>query len=108
MIAETMLPAAPVTTNDRVGAELGIPPSASRAPSSARAGNGTSRKADAAAQAVDAADLDAAGVAQGLLDQQVGHGRGLAAGGEVDGLDQGVGALLLVGLGEAGDRAAER
>ena len=53
------------------------------------------------------ADLDAAGVEQGLLDQRVGQGAGLAADGEVDRLDQDARLLLLVGLGEPDDRSAE-
>ncbi len=46
---------------------------------------------DGEALSVVIADLDHPGVAQGLGDQQIGQGRGLAAGSEVDDLDQGLG-----------------
>ena len=57
---------------------------------------------------VDTADLDTAGVEQGLLDQLRGDRLGLATLGEVDRLDERVGTLLLVRLGESDDRPAER
>ena len=60
------------------------------------------------APAVGVADLHATGIAQRLVDQHVGQRRRLPADGEVDGLDERVGALPLVRLGEPGDRAAQR
>ncbi len=66
------------------------------------------QQGDAEASPVDAADLDASGVAQGLLDEQVGHGGRPPVDREVDRLDEGARALLLVGLGEAGHRTTER
>ena len=106
VIAETMLPAAPVTSTTESDVS-GIPASVSRG---ARRSAGRERlleQGDAEATTVDPADLDASGVAQGLLDEQVGDGGGPAVDRQVDRLDQGIGALLLVGLGEAGHRAAE-
>ena len=66
---------------------------------------GARGEADAPAPTVGVADLDAAGVSQRLRDEQVRDGRGLGVERQVDRLDQRVGALALVGLGEPGDRA---
>ena len=65
---------------------------------------GTLGEAHAPAPPVGPADLDASGVSQRLLDEQLRHGRGLGVDRQVDRLDQRVGALALVGLGEPGDR----
>ena len=63
---------------------------------------------DRQAQAVVAADLDDAGIGQGLRHERLRHLGRRHARREVDDLHQRVGALALVGLGEAGDRPAER
>ena len=82
MIADTMLPAAPVTTNTvSVGGQRG----------GSRASRSRCEQADRPAQPVGVADLDGARIAQGLFDRRVGERRGLAAGLEVDGLDERVG-----------------
>ncbi len=73
---------------------------------SLREGRFDERHAESAT--VGTSDLDAAGVAQRLFDQLLGDRRGLAALGQIDRLDGGVGALLLVRLGEADDRSAQR
>ena len=52
------------------------------------------------------ADLDHAGIAKGLLDQNLGQRRGLAAGREVDSLDECVGTLASERLDESGHGAA--
>ena len=91
-----MLPAAPVMRNTSSGL-------------SSRAGSCAGRllgEPDGPAQALGVADLDGAGVAQRLLDERVGERGGLARGGEVDGLDQGVRPLAAQRLREAGDGAA--
>ena len=97
VIAEVMLPAAPVTTN-----------TVSRRERARRVGGrllGEARRSSAASSRV--ADLDRARVAQRLVEQRVRQLGGLAPGREVDDLDQRLGALALVGLGEAGDGAAD-
>ena len=66
VIAETMLPAAPVTTKTE-SAPSTMPRRGTASPSSA--GNGASTKADAEALVVEAADLHAARIEQRLLDQ---------------------------------------
>ena len=65
-------------------------------------------QADGPAQAGCVADLDGARVALGLLEEEVGELLRSSARLEVDGLHESVGALALVGLGEAGDGAAHR
>ena len=63
-------------------------------------------QADRPAQVLGVTDLDRAGIAQGLLDQEVGERRLLVARTEVHGLDQRALALARERLGEAGDGAA--
>ena len=99
VIAVTMLPAAPVMAKTVSG------------PSSMPAGVGAEsdlpqRHRPPLAGAV--ADLDRAGVAQGLLDEQVGHRFRGRAHGDVDRLHQRVGVLAPERLGEAGHGAAHR
>ena len=62
---------------------------------------------DGVAGILEVADLDHAGVAQRLGNEQVGRAGCLAARLEVDHLHQGVAPLALVGLRETGHRAAE-
>ena len=100
VIADTMLPAAPVTR------KTGSGPSTS--PASARVRERALHQPDAPATTVGIADFHTAGIAQGLVDKHVSQRRGLPADREVDGLDQGVGPLASVRLGEPGDRAAQR
>ena len=98
VIAATMLPAAPVTTN--VVSAL-----------SARAGSGSTACSDQAhrpPQAVRVPDLDRAGVGQRLRDQRLGERGGLAARLEVDRLYQQLLALAGERLGEAHDGSAHR
>ena len=54
------------------------------------------------------ADLDCAGIAQSLLDEDVGDLRRLSFRFEIDRLDESVHPLALVGFGEARHRAAQR
>ena len=68
--------------------------------------SGTLDEADRPTQVLGVTDLDRARVAQGLVDQDVGERSRLAAGGEVDRLDQDVLALTRQRLGEARDGAA--
>ena len=78
-MADTMLPAAPVTRNtvSLFNVQTGL---------SVR--RGLFREADAPAQPSLVADLDGAGIAQGLRHQRLGHFRGVARRFEIDGLDE--------------------
>ena len=97
VIADTMLPAAPVTryTASFDGARAGSSPASAL------------DQADAPAQIVGVADLDGARVVQRLVEQEIGERRRLAVRAEVDALDERVGALAGERLGEAGHGAAE-
>ena len=97
-MAETMLPAAPVTRKTVSWSSVmpGWPSAAGRL-----------RRPTVQRCAVLVADLDCAGIAQGFRDQQLGDFRGVAFGLEIDGFDEGVGALAFVGLGEAGNGSAQ-
>ncbi len=61
---------------------------------------------DGEAPVVVVTDLDHSGIAQSLGDEHVGEGGGLAAGSEVHGLHEGIGALPLERLGDADHTAA--
>ena len=69
---------------------------------------GSLDQSDRPAQIVGVADLDRAGVAQRLLDEDVRGRRRVPAGREVDRLHERVGTLARQRLGEAGDGAAQR
>ena len=99
VIADTMLPAAPVTRKTL---------SLSSVMPGCAVGGRALLEADGPALAVLIADLDRAGIAQGFVDQQLGDLRRRRPGFEVDGLHQRVRPLAFVGLGEAGDGAAQR
>ena len=99
VMAETMLPAAPVITKDAVlvqhHAGLAI-------------GGGLFLEADGPTLICRVSDLDHTGIAQGLFDQQVGDFGGIAIWFKVDCFDEGIAALPLVRLGKAHHGAAER
>ena len=99
VMAETMLPAAPVIRKTRVLVQ--------RQAGLAVVGR-LLLQPDRPAQSVLVADLDRAGIAQRFLDEELGDFRWLAVGFEIDRFDQSFRPLALVGLGEAGDRAAQR
>ena len=87
-IADTMLPAAPVTT--KTESDPSSRPSA--------VGQVGLDEGHGVPVVVVVADLDEAGVAQGLGDQHVGEAGGLAAGAEVDRLDEASGRSRLNAL----------
>ena len=75
----------------------GIPPSGWGSPSSPWRERPV-QQGDAEAPAVDTADLDTAGVAQRLLEKEVGHRRGPPVDGQVDRLDEAPGRSFLYDL----------
>ena len=99
VMAETMLPAAPVTRKTVF---------LSKRQAGLAVGGGLFLQPDRPALPVLVADLDRAGIAQGFLDQDFGDFRRLAFRFEIDRFDQSVRPLPLVRFGEARDRAAQR
>ena len=83
-MADTIAPAAPVTANT-VSLPRSHPP--------AVVAERHLAEAHRPAAAPGPADLDGAGVNEGLLDQRVGERRGLLAGGEVNCLRKQIGAV---------------
>ena len=99
VMAETMLPAAPVMRNTRVPVER---------ESGLAVGGRLLFETDGPPQAVVVADLDGAGIVQSLPDQEFGDFGRPSRSPRNQRLSPCVGALALVRLGEAGDGSAER
>ena len=107
MIADTMLPAAPVTTNTQSRSST-IPAPGNRLSVVAECGKRDLDEGDTEAVAVGATNLDAARILQRLFNKLIGDPGGRRADGHIDRLDDRLRPFLAVRLRETGDRTAER